>query len=346
MASIPKTMSGILIEENGGVEALKWKTDIAVPELKDGEILVRNEYVGVNYIDTYFRTGLYKAPLPLITGKEAAGIIAAVHPSVTATFPALKEGAPVGYVADHAYAEYTAVPAEKAQALPEGVSTETAAASLLQGLTALTFVREAAGLARPGHPESQGKLGVSEGPWALVHAAAGGVGSLLVQLLVAHGARVIGTAGSAEKVEIAKANGAQWVVDSRNEDVVKRVKEITGGNGVDVIFDGVGKATFEGDLESIARKGTLVVFGNASGPVPPVDVLRLGAKNIKLMRPVLFGYIATQEERNSYTAELFELIQAGKVNLKIHDVYPLKDVARAHSDLEGRKTTGKVLLKV
>lgn len=165
MTPIPKTQSGILIEENGGPEVLKWKTDIPVPELKDGEVLVRNEFVGVNYIDTYFRTGLYKAPLPLVTGKEGAGTVAA------SKSPAFKEGDRVGYVHDNAYAELTAVPENKLVRLPDDISTEQAAASLLQGLTALTFVREAGGIKQ--------ELGVSEGPWTLVHAAAGGTGSIL-----------------------------------------------------------------------------------------------------------------------------------------------------------------------
>ncbi|KAK3312349.1 hypothetical protein B0H66DRAFT_486159 [Apodospora peruviana] len=334
MPPVPKTMSGILITENGGPEVLQYKTDIPVPVLKEGEVLVKNEFMGINYIDTYFRTGLYKAPLPLITGKEAAGTIIAVHSS-TGGF---KEGDRVTYLHDHAYAEFTAVPASKLAHIPDGISSQQAAASMLQGLTALTFAREAAGLDKT--------LGLGEGPWVLVHAAAGGTGTNLVQILSVMGAKVIGTAGGAEKCELAKKNGAQWAIDNKNEDVVARVKEITGGHGVDVVFDGVGKATFDGDLEMIARKGTLVSFGNASGPVPPIDVLKLGAKNIKLMRPVLFNYIVTQEERDSYTAELFDLLKSGKVNVKIHDIYPLKDVARAHSDLEGRKTTGKLLLKL
>ncbi|KXX78401.1 putative quinone oxidoreductase [Madurella mycetomatis] len=337
---IPKTMSGILIAETGGVEVLQYKTDLPVPEPKEGEILVRNEFIGVNYIDTYFRTGLYPAPLPLITGKEAAGTVVSAHPSVSDAFPA---GTRVAFIGDRTYAEYVTVPSATAAALPEGLSTETAAAALLQGLTALTFVREAAGLTKPS-------LGLSEGPWALVHAAAGGTGSMLVQMLSTMGARVIGTAGGPEKCEIAKQNGAQWVVDSHNtnpgEDVVSKVKEITGGHGVDLIFDGVGKATFDGDLEMIARKGTLAVFGNASGPPAPVELPKLSAKNIKLMRPALFAYIATPEEREKYTKELFDLLVAGKIKVKIHEVYPLKEVARAHSDLEGRKTTGKLLLKV
>ncbi|KAH8911509.1 NAD(P)-binding protein [Coniochaeta sp. PMI_546] len=328
-------MPGIVIEQVGGPEVLKWKTDLPVPELKEGEVLVKNEYVGVNYIDTYFRTGLYKAPYPLITGKEAAGTVAAAHPSVAAKFPV---GTRVGYLADHAYAALTAVPAAKVLVLPEGVSTEQAASSLLQGLTALTFVREAAGITPP--PEG------SEGPWVLVHAAAGGVGTWFVQLLSALGARVIGTAGSSDKCEIAKQNGAKYVVHSRDEDVVARVNEITGGRGVDVIFDGVGKATFDSDLEMITRKGTVVMVGNASGAVPPFDILRLGPKNIKLLRPVLFNYIVTREELETYSRELFELISSGKIKVKVHEEYPLKDVARAHADLEARKTTGKLVLKL
>lgn len=198
----------------------------------------------------YFRTGLYKSPLPFITGKEAAGTILA------SSSPSFSPGDRVGYVADKAYAELTAVPATKVVHLPDGVPTEQGAAALLQGLTALTFIREAAGITASGY-------GVGEAPWTLVHAAAGGTGSLLVQMLSAFGARVIGTAGTDEKCEKAKKGGAQWVVNNRTEDVKARVLEITGGRGVDVIFDGVGKATFDLDLEVVARKGTLIVFGNA-----------------------------------------------------------------------------------
>ncbi|KAL2135707.1 hypothetical protein VTI74DRAFT_7224 [Chaetomium olivicolor] len=350
MAEIPKTMAGILIEETGGVDVLKYKTDLPVPELKEGEVLVRNEYIGVNYIDTYFRTGLYPSPLPLITGKEASGTIISLHPSVSSsphpTTASLTVGTRVAYIADHAYAQYTAVPSASLVPIPDKLTPKTAAASLLQGLTALTFVREAAGLTRPEPGKHEHQLGISSGPWALVHAAAGGTGGMLVQMLVLHGAKVIGTAGGKEKCEIARANGAQWVIDSKSEDVVERVREITNGKGVDVIFDGVGRATFEADLEIVARRGTVVVFGNASGPVEPVDLFKLGKKNIKLMRPVLFNYIVTQEEREAYCRELFELITSGKVSIKVHGEYPLEEVARAHSDLEGRKTTGKLLLKV
>ncbi|POR37440.1 Putative quinone oxidoreductase [Tolypocladium paradoxum] len=228
------------------------------------------------------------------------------------------------------YAQYAAVDAAKAVAVPDAISDQQAAAVLLQGLTAWTFIREAGN--------------VQPGQWTLVHAAAGGVGLLLVQMLRSVGARVIGTAGSKEKCELARKNGAEWTIDSRNDDVVARVKEITGGHGVDVIFDGVGKATFDADLQMIAMKGHLISFGNASGPVPPISILLLGPKNVKLMRPVMNGYVAERKDLEKYTSELFDLVALGKVNIAIHNVYPLKDVARAHSDIESRKTTGKLLI--
>ena len=206
---------------------------------------------------SYFRNGMYKSDYPLITGKEAAGVVVAVHDSVKAFAP----GDRVAYLDEHTYAQYSAIPAVKAVAIPDGISTKQAAASMLQGLTALTFVREAAGL----HPTAT--LGVGQGPWVLVHSAAGGAGTQLTQILNATGAKIIGTAGGEAKMETARKNGAQWVIDSHADDLVERVKEITNGHGVDVIFDGVGKATFDKDLEMIARKGTLVAYGNAVSEV-------------------------------------------------------------------------------
>ncbi|KAK0712199.1 hypothetical protein B0T21DRAFT_73170 [Apiosordaria backusii] len=358
MAPIPKTMFGVVIPRPGGPEVLEYRTDLPVPSLGEGHILVRNEYIGVNYIDTYFRTGLYKprspssdsnhpstsshdtsSPYPLITGKEASGVISASsHPS----FPV---GARVVYLADATYAQFTLLTSPQIQAtlLPAcgRISPETACAAHLQGLTALTFIREAAGIRQ--------QLGISEGPWTLVHAAAGGTGSMLVQILVIMGAKIIATAGGKQKCERAKRLGAQWVVDSTlpQEEVIRQVKEITSGRGVDVVFDGVGKATFETvDLEIVARKGMVIVFGNASGPVGPVDLFRLMPKNIKIMRPSMPGYITTPEEKERFTSELFDFLVKGKIRANIHKVYPLKDVAQAHMDLESRKTTGKLLLKV
>lgn len=226
----------------------------------------------------YFRTGLYKAPsFPHILGGEAAGTVVSVHPSVSG----IKEGDRVAYLfSKGAYAQYNAVPAAKSVVLPDSISSAVGASATLQGLTALTFIREA-------HH-------VQPGQWVLIHAAAGGVGSLLVQMCKAVGAKVIGTVGTPEKGDVAKSLGADYIINSRTDDLVARVKDITGGHGADAIFDGVGKATFDYDLEAVARKGTICVFGNASGPVPPVDVLKLGGtKNIKLCRPVVFAYVAS-----------------------------------------------------
>ncbi|TVY36002.1 putative quinone oxidoreductase, partial [Lachnellula cervina] len=213
-------------------------------------------------------------------------------------------------------------------ALPAGI----AAAALLQGLTALTMIRES--------------YHVQKGDWILVHAAAGGVGLWLCQLLRAVGARTIGTASTAEKLELAKENGAEVVVNYKTEtDFVGRIKEITGGEGVKAVFDSTGKDQFENDLEVVARKGTVVSFGNSSGAVPPFSIARLTAKNIKVTRPTMFNSIATREEYEGYSTELFDFIIKDKLNVRIHETYPLSDIARAHTDLEGRKTTGKLLLK-
>ncbi|KAJ3962817.1 hypothetical protein N0V92_000384, partial [Colletotrichum tropicale] len=210
-------------------------------------VLVRNEYAGINYIDTYFRTGLYKAPLPQVLGREGAGTVVSAHPSVSSSF---SPGDRVVYMGPYSsYATYSAVPASSLLRIPDALGTDAAAAALLQGLTAWTFIREA-GV-------------VQKGEWVLVHAAAGGVGLQLVQMLRAVGAKVIGTTSSDEKCALAKKNGAEWIVNSKSQDLAAEVKKITDGHGVDVIFDGVGKATFDSDLEMAARKGRLVVFGNA-----------------------------------------------------------------------------------
>ncbi|KAI1875330.1 hypothetical protein JX265_004388 [Neoarthrinium moseri] len=333
MASVPKAMGGILIEKTGDSSVLQWKTDIPVPELADGQILVKNEWVGVNYIDTYFRAGLYKAPLPMITGAEAGGIVAAVHESVCG----FKPGDRVGYLdpARGAYAQYKAVAASKAITLPEGVTTHTAAASLLQGLTALTLIREA-------HH-------VKPTDWILVTAAAGGVGSILCEMISSVGAKIIGTAGTPEKMEQARKNGANYVISSRDppEKIVSEIMKITGGHGCDGIFDGVGKATFDIDIEVAARKATVCTYGNASGLVPPVDVMRLaGGKNLKLCRPTLFAYLAEPEEFEQYSTELIDMLKKGIVKLANTTDYKLEDAKSAHDDLEGRKSTGKLLLQV
>ncbi|KAK2012863.1 NAD(P)-binding protein [Colletotrichum eremochloae] len=328
MAPVPKTMNGIQISRTGGVEVLDYRTDIPVPTLAEGQVLVRNAYAGVNYIDTYFRTGLYQAPLPITLGREGAGTVVAAHPSVQGFKP---DDRVVFMGSVGSYAAYSAVPAAQLVRVPDAVTDEQAAAALLQGLTAWTFVREA-GEVKPGE-------------WVLVHAAAGGVGLLLVQMLRAVGAKVIGAASTDAKCALARDNGAEWVVNTSSQDLVAEVARITDGHGADVVFDGVGKATFDGDLQLAARKGRLVIFGNASGAVPPFDILKLGQKNLKVMRPVVNNYTATRDELDKYSGELFDMITSGKLKIAIHKVYPIQDVKSAHTDIESRKTTGKLLLK-
>ena len=242
----------------------------------------------------------------------------------------MKTGDKVVYMAEAAYAEYTAVPAEKAFKVPEGLPPKIGAAALLQGLTALTLIREA--------------YHVQKGDWVLVHAAAGGTGLWLCQLLAAVGANTIGTASTDEKIRLAKNAGAKHMINYSHEDVKAKVDELTGGKGCIAVFDGVGKSTFDLSLELVARKGSVVSFGNASGAVPPVTISKLSPKNCKLMRPTLFNYLVTREEFETLSNELFSIMAKEKFDVSIHEVYPLSEVARAHNDLEGRKTSGKLLL--
>jgi len=326
---IPKTMKAVVIEKTGGIEVLEYRTDYPVPTPKEGEVLVKNDFIGINYIDTYFRTGLYPAPKPQILGREAEGTIVSIGPNTTT--PSFSVNDRVVYLGTGAYAEYTATSVDKVHTVPSAIEPGIAAAALLQGLTALTLIREA--------------YHVQKGDWILVHAAAGGVGLWLCQLLRGVGAKVIATASTAEKLELAKTNGADVGVNYKEEDVTKRVLEITNGEGVRAVFDSVGKDMFESDLEVVARKGTIVSFGNASGAVPPFTISRLAPKNLKVLRTQLYAYIHTREEFEGYAAELFDFIIKEKLNIRIHETYPLQEVARAHTDLEGRKTTGKLFLK-
>ncbi|OTA64607.1 NAD(P)-binding protein [Hypoxylon sp. EC38] len=328
MASVPSTQKGVIIEKTGGVEVLQHKTDLPVAALVEGQILVKNDYIGVNFIDTYFRTGLYPAPhFPYILGREAEGTIVKTGGG---ELYGLKEGDRVVWMGEGAYTEYTAIPAVKAVKIPSGLAPKVAAASLLQGLTALTLVREA--------------YHVNKGDWVLVHAAAGGTGLWLVQLLHSIGANTIGTASTQEKVDLALKAGATHVINYSHEDVKAKVSALTGGKGVVAVFDGVGKSTFDLSLEVLARKGSMISFGNASGAVPPFNIARLSAKNARLMRPTVTNYITNREELDSYSKELFDFIIKDGLDARIHEVYPLSEVARAHADLEGRKTTGKLLL--
>ncbi|PVI03555.1 NAD(P)-binding protein [Periconia macrospinosa] len=332
MASLPETMKAVQIDQTGGVDVLQYR-DVAVPsELKEGEVLIKNEYIGINYIDTYFRGGVYSPPsFPYTLGREGAGTIAALGPGTPSD---LKLNGRVAYFSVGAYADYVRVSADKVMPLPDTITTKVAAASPLQALTALTLIREA-------HP-------VKAGEWILVTAAAGGVGLWLCQLLKAVGARTIATASTAEKRELAKQNGAEVVLEYHEDNrdrFVDKVLEVTGGKGVAAVFDSVGQATFDSSLKVLTRKGTMVSFGNASGPVTNFALGRLADKNLKLLRPSVSSYITSREELLPYANELWNFIEKDGLSVKIHEVYPLKDVKRATEDIESRKTSGKLLLK-
>ncbi|KAK3111807.1 NADPH:quinone reductase [Teratosphaeriaceae sp. CCFEE 6253] len=329
MASVPSTMKGVIIETTGGTDVLQYKTDLPVPSPAEGQVLVKNDYVGVNFIDTYFRSGLYPAPkYPYILGRESEGTVVKTG---SGELYGLQEGDKVVMLSEGTYAEYTAANAAKAVKVKElGLEAKIGAAALLQGMTALTLIREA-------HP-------VKKGDWVLVHAAAGGTGLWLVQLLKAVGANIIGTASTQEKVDLARKAGAEHMINYSHEDVKSKVMELTGNKGVIAVFDGVGKDTFDLSLDCVARKGTMVSFGNASGAVPPLTIARLSPKNVRLLRPQLFGYIVEREEYEKYVDELMDFVTKDKLDVRIHETYALSEVARAHNDLEGRKTTGKLLL--
>ncbi|KAJ1956797.1 hypothetical protein EC988_001164 [Linderina pennispora] len=320
-------MQAIQFSQTGDASVLQL-VDIPKPTPKPGQILVRNRFAGVNFIDTYFRTGLYKAALPSSLGQEASGEVSAIGDGVTD----FSVGDQVAYLANtDAYAQFAAAPSDSAVKLPAGVSLETGAATLIQALTAHTMVTRT--------------YKVQPGDWVLVHAGAGGTGRLLIQLSKHLGANVIATVSTDDKAKVARAAGADHIIMYSHESVPERVHEIV-PEGVHAVFDGVGKSTFEGSLESLRRLGTMVSFGNASGAVPPVDLFKLSAKNLALLRPRLFGYIVTKEEKQHHMGEVFKLIDQGKLDIQVSGVYDLKDVAQAHEDLEGRKTTGKLIIRI
>lgn len=258
--SVPSTQNAIVIETTGSPEVLQYKTNYPVPVPQEGQLLVKNNLSGVNYIDIYYRTGLYASPKPEVPGAEAVGTVVALGPGPNQYDFAI--GDRVVWIHSTGYAEYSAIPASKVAKIPDGISDQNVIAAFMSGLTALTLSKEA--------------YAVQKGEWALLHAAAGGTGFLLTQILKGIGAKVIGTAGGPEKVELVRNLGADVVIDYKSEegkDWVKKVKEVTGGEGVSVVYDSVGKDTWEGGLEVVKRKGTLVWFGNASGPIPPFSIL-------------------------------------------------------------------------
>jgi NADPH2:quinone reductase len=319
-------MLAIQAVRTGGPEVLE-AVDLPVPTPGPGQILVRHQAVGLNFIDTYQRGGLYPMKMPAVLGLEASGVVEALGEGVTR----FKTGDRVAYNGTlGAYAEAAVVPADRAVKVPEGVSLEIAAAVLLKGMTAEFLVRRC-------HK-------VEPGQTVLVHAAAGGVGSILVQWAKALRATVIATVGSEAKAALARDHGADHVILYGEEDVAARVAEITGGRGVAVVYDGVGKDTFEASLKSLGRRGVLATFGNASGPVPPFAPLELSGKSLYVTRPRLFDYIATTAELDESAAALFAVLESGAVKIGIGQTFPLAETRAAHEALEGRRTTGATLL--
>jgi NADPH2:quinone reductase len=295
----------------------------------EGQARVRHAAIGVNFIDTYHRSGLYPLPLPSGLGVEAAGVVEAVGKGVAH----VKKGDRVAYAggAPGSYSEVRVMPAERLVRLPDAVGDRQAAAAMLKGMTVHYLVRRT-------YP-------VKAGETVLVQAAAGGVGLIACQWLKALGATVIGTVGSDEKARLARAHGCDHAIVYTREDFPARVKEITRGAGVPVVYDAVGKSTFQGSLDCLRPRGLMVSFGNASGPVPPFDLLQLSQKgSLFLTRPTLAHYTATREELEGAARELFEVMQSGKVKIEVSATYPLAEAARAHRDLEARKTTGSVVL--
>lgn len=320
-------VQAIRIQQPGGPEAMQWQ-EIDLPAPGPGQARVRHTAVGLNYIDTYHRSGLYALPLPSGIGMEGAGIVEAVGPDVKD----LVEGDRVAYAAGPpgSYSEARIIAADRLVKIPDGISDQQAAAMMLKGLTTQYLIRRT--------------YKVKQGDTILMHAAAGGVGLILCQWAAALGATVIGTVGDEKKAELAKAHGCHHTILYKQEDFVERVKEITGGKGVPVVYDGVGKDTFMKSLDCLSPLGLMVAFGQSSGNVPPLELGVLSAKgSLFLTRPTMMTYTAKREDLLAMSAELFDIVKSGKVKIDINQTYPLKDVVKAHQDLEARKTTGSTV---
>ena len=320
-------MKAVRVKEYGGPEVMSYE-DVDMPELGDTNILVKVEASGINYIDTYQRSGLYQIPLPATLGLEAAGTVQEVGSGVTR----FSTGDRVAYTSvPGAYADYAAVPQDKLVGIPEGVSFNQGAAAMLQGCTA--------------HYLCKSTYPVKAGDRCLIHAAAGGVGLLLIQMVKNAGAFVIGTCSTEEKADLARAAGADEVILYTEQDFEAEVKRITDGAGVNVAYDSVGKATFEKSIDCLAPLGYMVLYGNASGPVTEFNPATLGPKgSLFLTRPTLFAYTADRQSLEWRTGDIFQWIDDGSLSLRLEHFFPLADVQDAHRALEGRQTTGKVIL--
>lgn len=319
----------VRVHSHGGPEALTYE-DVEVGSPQRGQALVRHTAIGLNFLDTYFRSGLYPPPagLPLIPGGEAAGVVVEIGEGVDW----LQKGDRVAYSTPlGAYCEERLIAADRLVKIPQGVSDEQAAAMMLKGMTAEYLLRRT--------------FTVKPGDTILCHAAAGGVGLLLGQWAKHLGANTIGTAGSADKVELAKAHGFDHVINYREQDFVAQVRELTGGRLCNVVYDSVGKDTFPGSLDCLRPRGMFVSFGQSSGPIPPFNMALLSQKgSLFATRPTLFNYIAAREDLEAAAKALFEVVSSGFVTVRINQRYPLKEVARAHADLEARRTTGTTIL--
>jgi NADPH2:quinone reductase len=320
-------MKAIRVHQNGGPEALTYE-DVPVPEPGTGEARVKIEAIGLNFVDVYRRKGIYKVNLPLTPGEEAAGVVDAVGPDVTD----VRVGQRVAYAqTTGAYAEYAVVPANKLVPMPDGISAQQAAAVLLQGMTA--------------HYLCYSTYPLRAGETALIHAAAGGVGLLLVQITHGLGARIIGTVSTEEKAQLAREAGADEIILYTQADFEAETKRLTGNRGVDVVYDSVGKDTFDKSLNCLRPRGMMVLYGASSGPVPPVDPQTLNAKgSLFLTRPGLGAYVADRTELMQRAGDLFQWMRAGDLNVRVDATFPLAQAAEAHRYIEGRQTKGKVLL--
>jgi len=321
-------MKAIQVRKNGGPEVLEFVEDLLVPAPKANEAVVKLSASGVNFIDVYQREGRYKVVLPYIPGQEGAGVVNAVGPDVTT----VKSGDRVAWAGPMgSYAEYACVPAERLVPIPAGISDQQGAAAMLQGMTAHYLV--------------YGAYPLKRGETALVHAAAGGVGLLLTQMAHNIGARVIATVSTDAKAKLAREAGADEVILYTQQDFEAETKRLTGGKGVDVVYDSVGKTTFEKGLNILRPRGYMVLYGGSSGAVPPFDLIALSTKgSLFVTRPTLGHYTATRDELRMRAGAVLDMIASGKLKLRIQHTYPLADAQRAHRDLEGRKTTGKLLL--
>jgi len=320
----------IRIKSHGGPEVMQWEK-VDVPAPGPGEALIRHTAIGLNFVDTYYRSGLYPLPLPAILGSEGMGVIEAVGPGVSE----FHAGDRVAYCSGPigSYAEARVMPADRLVKLPDGIDDKQAASMMLKGLTAHYLIRTT--------------YRVKSGDTILFHAAAGGVGLILGQWAKHLGATVIGTAGSAEKAKLAKAHGYDHVILYREANFVDEVKKITGGAGLPVVYDGVGKDTFMASLDCLQPRGLMVSFGNASGPVAPFPLTVLSQKgSLYLTRPTLGTHIAKREDMVNAASELFDVVLKGAVRVQVNQTYMLKDAARAHADLEARKTTGSTVMVV